>query len=103
MLKGIELFIKEAIWEFNLDEQQIYVVGFNQGAAMAQSLAMVMGNAIRGTAALSGYLPEFAALEYSKKRWINLKSLFPTGNMIMIFQLNGQNMPSVFSTTMIRT
>ncbi len=34
---------------------------------MAQSLAMVMGNAIRGTAALSGYLPEFAALEYSKK------------------------------------
>ena len=67
VLKGIELFIKEAIWEFNLDENQIYVVGFNQGAAMAQSLAMVMGNAIRGTAALSGYLPEFAALEYSKK------------------------------------
>ena len=23
VLKGIELFIKEAIWEFNLDEQQI--------------------------------------------------------------------------------
>lgn len=102
VLKGIELFIKEAIWEFNLDEQQIYVVGFNQGAAMAQSLAMVMGNAIRGTAALSGYLPEFAALEYSKKQWTNLKSLFLTVNMIMIFRLNGQSMPSVFSMTMTR-
>ncbi len=67
VLKAVEAFIFEAIQEFNLDEKQIYVVGFNQGAAMAQSLAMVMGNAIRGTAALSGYLPEFAALEYSKK------------------------------------
>lgn len=85
-----------------MDEKQIYVVGFNQGAAVAQSLAMVMGNAIRGTAALSGYLPEFAALEYSKKRWINPRSLFLTGNMIMIFQLIGQSMPSDFSMTMAR-
>lgn len=67
VLKGIEAFIKEAVQEYNLDEQQLYVVGFNQGAALAQSLAMVMGDTIRGTAALSGYLPEFAALEYSKK------------------------------------
>ena len=67
VLKGIEAFIKDAVQEYNLDEQQLYVVGFNQGAAVAQSLAMVMGDMIRGTAALSGYLPEFAALEYSKK------------------------------------
>ena len=67
VLKGVEAFIHEAIKEFDLDDKQIYVVGFNQGAAMAQSLAMVMGNAIRGTVALSGYLPEFAALEYSKR------------------------------------
>lgn len=67
VLKGVETFILEAIQEFQLDEKQIYVVGFNQGAAVAASLAMVMGNAIRGTAVLSGYLPEFAALEYSKK------------------------------------
>lgn len=67
VIKFTEEFIVEAIEEYNLDAKQIYVVGFNQGAAVAQSLAMVMGNAIRGTAALSGYLPEFAALEYSKK------------------------------------
>lgn len=67
VLKGIESFILDAIQEFQLDEKQIYVVGFNQGGAMAASLAMVMGNALRGTAVLSGYLPEFAALEYSKK------------------------------------
>lgn len=67
VLKGVENFIAEAVKEFDLDEKQLYVVGFNQGAAMAQSLAMIMGNKLRGTAALSGYLPEFAALEYSKK------------------------------------
>jgi phospholipase/carboxylesterase len=67
VLKGTESFILEAVEEYNLDPKQLYVVGFNQGAAIAQSLAMVMGNTLRGTAALSGYLPEFAALEYSKK------------------------------------
>ncbi|MEK4627957.1 MAG: dienelactone hydrolase family protein [Solibacillus sp.] len=67
VLKATESFILEAVEEYNLDPKQLYVVGFNQGAAIAQSLAMVMGNALRGTVALSGYLPEFAALEYSKK------------------------------------
>lgn len=67
VIKETENFITEAIAEYNLDPKQIYVVGFNQGAALAQSLAVVMGNAIRGTAALSGYLPEFVALQYSKK------------------------------------
>lgn len=67
VIKFTESFIREAIEQYDLDPKQIYVVGFNQGAAIAASLAMVMGNAIRGTAVLSGYLPEFAALEYSKK------------------------------------
>ncbi|ATP41160.1 esterase [Solibacillus sp. R5-41] len=67
VIKVTENFIHEAIEEYKIDPTQIYVVGFNQGAAVAQSLAVVMGNAIRGTASLSGYLPEFVALEYSKK------------------------------------
>lgn len=67
VVKVTEDFIYEAIEAYNLDANQIYVVGFNQGAAIAQSLAVVMGNAVRGTVALSGYLPEFVALEYSKK------------------------------------
>ena len=62
----IKAFIFEAILQFNLDMEKIYVVGFNQGAVVAQTLALVMGSAIRGTAALSGYLPEFVAVEYNK-------------------------------------
>lgn len=102
VLKGIEAFIKEAVQEYNLDEQQLYVVGFNQGAALAQSLAMVMGDTIRGTAALSGYLPEFAALEYSKKRWMVLRFSFHMVNMTTTIRLNGLSMQSVSSMTMAR-
>lgn len=59
-------FIAEAISKFNIDPEHIYVVGFNQGAVVAQSLALVMGNLIRGTVVLSGYLPEFVKVEYNK-------------------------------------
>ena len=61
-----QAFIFEAIQKFELDLEKIYVVGFNQGAVVAQTLALVMGSAIRGTVALSGYLPEFVEAEYNK-------------------------------------
>lgn len=59
-------FIAEAMLNYEIDPEQIYVVGFNQGAVLAQSLALVMGNMIRGTVVLSGYLPEFVKVEYNK-------------------------------------
>ena len=66
VIQFTQAFIFEAIQEFNLDMEKIYVVGFNQGAVIAQTLAVVMGSAIRGTAALSGYIPEFVTVEYNK-------------------------------------
>ena len=59
-------FIAEAMLHYEIDPAHIYVVGFNQGAVVAQSLALVMGNMVRGTAVLSGYLPEFVKVEYNK-------------------------------------
>jgi len=66
VIKFTQAFIFEAIQEFNLDMEKIYIVGFNQGAVVAQTLALVMGSAIRGTVALSGYIPEFVTVEYNK-------------------------------------
>ena len=40
VVKFTEEFILEAIEEYNLDPKQIYVVGFNQGAVVAQTLAV---------------------------------------------------------------
>lgn len=85
VLKYTEAFILEAIEEYNLDKEQIYIVGFNQGAVVAQTLAMVMGEAIRGTAVLSGFMPEFAALEYSKKSMENSKIFISHGTYDYVY------------------
>jgi len=66
VIQFTQAFIFEAIQQFNLDMEKIYVVGFNQGAVVAQTLALVMGSAIRGTVALSGYIPDFVTVEYNK-------------------------------------
>lgn len=85
VVKFTEAFILEAIAEYNLDIEKIYVIGFNQGAVVAQTLALVMGNAIRGTAALSGYLPEFVAVEYNKLPMNNSKIFISHGEYDFVY------------------
>ena len=67
VLTYIQSFIQEAIVEFGLDEEQIYVLGFSQGAVLAQSLALTMGSVIRGVVALSGYVPDFVKMDYAQQ------------------------------------
>ena len=66
VLTYIQSFIHEAIAEYELDKEQIYVLGFSQGAVLAQSLALTMGSVIRGVVALSGYVPEFVQTDYKR-------------------------------------
>lgn len=85
VVKFTEEFILEAIEEYNLDPKQIYVVGFNQGAVVAQTLALAMGETLRGTAVLSGFMPEFVALEYSKKAMDNSKIFISHGTYDYVY------------------
>jgi phospholipase/carboxylesterase len=75
VLMYIQSFIHEAIAEYELDEEQIYVLGFSQGAVLAQSLALTMGNVIHGVVALSGYIPDFVRLDY-KRQAVNHLNIF---------------------------
>lgn len=59
-------FVKEAIEEYHVDPQKVYIIGFNQGAVIAQTLALFLGNEIAGTVALSGYMPDFVNSDYKK-------------------------------------
>ncbi|TQR18704.1 alpha/beta hydrolase [Psychrobacillus vulpis] len=63
----IQAFIHEAIEEYELNPDKIFVVGFSQGAVLAQTLALTMGNVISGVVALSGYIPDFVKGEYSNR------------------------------------
>lgn len=67
VLTYIQNFIYEAIEEYGLDKEGIYVLGFSQGAVLAQSLALTMGDVISGVLALSGYVPDFVKTEYKKR------------------------------------
>ena len=70
-----QAFIFEAIQEYNIALDQVYVLGFNQGAVLAQSLSVVMGNTIRGAVVLSGFMPDFVENEY-KKAEMNRSNIF---------------------------
>lgn len=65
VLVALQRFMLEAIDEHQIDPHKVYVLGFSQGAILAQSLAFVMGNLIRGVVALSGYIPKFVTEEYA--------------------------------------
>lgn len=60
-------FIEEAITEYPIDAEKIFLMGFSQGAILAKSLAFTMGKEkLAGVVALSGYIPEFVKTEYQK-------------------------------------
>ena len=76
----IQAFIREAIAEYHLDEKQIMLVGFSQGAVLAQTLAITMGKEIKAVAALSGYLPDFVRDQYRKESINHLKIFISHGD-----------------------
>lgn len=91
-------FIFEAIQQFELDVEQIYVVGFNQGAVVAGTLAVVMGSAIRGTAVLSGFIPEFVELEYKKLPMEKSKVFISHGEYDYVYPLTwGEKSAALFT------
>lgn len=98
VLTYIQAFISEAIDEYALDKEQIYVLGFSQGAVLAQSLAFTMGNAIRGVVALSGYLPDFVKEEYKKHPVNHLNIFISHGEFDYVIPLQwGENSKDYFN------
>jgi phospholipase/carboxylesterase len=57
-------FIDYAVKTYPLDLNQLYLLGFSQGAIVSMTLAATLGNKIKGVVALSGYIPQFVKEEY---------------------------------------
>lgn len=78
----IAKFIEEAATEFPLNLKELYILGFSQGAVLANSLAFVMGNQkLAGVVALSGYIPDFVKTDYKKKSVDSLPIYIAHGTM----------------------
>lgn len=60
-------FINYAIEKYDLDREQLYLLGFSQGAIVSMALGLILGERIKGIVALSGYIPTFVKEEYKTK------------------------------------
>ncbi|MEH7502648.1 esterase [Neobacillus drentensis] len=68
-------FIDYASAEYPLDKNQLFLLGFSQGAILSMTLGLTLGNRIKGIIALSGYIPAFVKEEYNIQP-VNELSLF---------------------------
>lgn len=74
-------FIDYATEQYSLDKNHLYLLGFSQGAVMSLTLALTLGNRIKGIMALSGYVPKFVKEEYEKKSVDGLSAFISHGEM----------------------
>jgi len=63
-VEKLEAFIEYATEKYPIDTGKRYVLGFSQGAILAMTLALTMGDRLKGIVALNGYVPEFVKTEY---------------------------------------
>jgi phospholipase/carboxylesterase len=68
-------FIEYASKQYPLNLSQLYLLGFSQGAILSMTLALILGDRIKGVVALSGYIPGFVKEEYEIKP-VDKTSLF---------------------------
>ncbi|GIN86277.1 phospholipase [Heyndrickxia sporothermodurans] len=73
-------FIDYASENYPLDSNQLYLMGFSQGAIVSMTLASTLGNKIKGVVALSGYIPQFVKEEY----------IINPGNQLSVFISHGE-------------
>lgn len=63
-INELEKFIEYTKEKYPIDVNEIYLMGFSQGAILSMTLGLKLGNRIKGIIALSGYLPAFVKEEY---------------------------------------
>ncbi|RIX49367.1 esterase [Paenibacillus nanensis] len=63
-VQNLEAFIRYATAKYPIDPGKRYLLGFSQGAILTMTLALVMGEQLKGIVALNGYIPDFVKTEY---------------------------------------
>lgn len=81
VIKDLQAFIEAVVEEYPIDSEQLFLLGFSQGAILSQSLALIMGNQIKGIVALSGYIPAFVKEEYARQPVNKLNAFISHGEI----------------------
>ncbi|MDT9720260.1 alpha/beta hydrolase-fold protein [Paenibacillus sp. ClWae2A] len=86
-VQGLQQLIVDLSAKYAIDPTRRYIAGFSQGAIMAMTLSLIMGDAIKGIVAMSGYIPQFVKDEYKLQPDSELSVFISHGDQDHLFPL----------------
>lgn len=84
-VQHLEAFIHYASEKYPIDSSKRYLLGFSQGAILSMTLALTMGEQLKGIVALNGYVPEFVKTEYSLRSLKEVSIFISHGEFDSVF------------------
>lgn len=88
VIEKLEDFIDNAPTRYPIDTSKQFLLGFSQGAILSMTLALKMGNKIKGIVVLSGYIPKHVKETYPIKKVHELSIFIAHGEFDQVFPLN---------------
>lgn len=86
-VQQLEAFIQYASAEYPVDISRRYLLGFSQGAILSITLALTMGEQLKGIVALNGYVPDFVKTEYPHRSVENVSMFISHGEYDSVFPI----------------
>ncbi|MEK4884661.1 alpha/beta hydrolase-fold protein [Bacillus sp. FSL W8-1127] len=80
-------FIEYTFQQYPIDSDRVYFIGFSQGAILSMTLALALGDTVKGMVAMNGYIPSFVKEEYPIKSISHLSVFLTQGESDSIFPL----------------
>ncbi|MEN0648783.1 dienelactone hydrolase family protein [Caldifermentibacillus hisashii] len=78
-IKSVDDFILFATKNYPIDENNLFLMGFSQGAILSMTYAIIHSGKIKGVLALSGYIPAFIKEEYKNAELTQLNLFISHG------------------------
>ncbi|MBE3569178.1 MAG: dienelactone hydrolase family protein [Bacillales bacterium] len=86
-IEKLKEFIEYAFRQYPINSNKVYLIGFSQGAILSMSLALILGDTVKGIVAMNGYIPSFVKEEYPLKSISHLSVFLTQGESDPIFPL----------------
>lgn len=86
-IANLESFIQYATDKYPINPECRYMLGFSQGAILSMSLALKLGNQLKGIVALSGYVPDFVKNEYPLQSVEDMSVFISHGELDSVFPI----------------
>ncbi|HEY8889557.1 MAG TPA: hypothetical protein VIM70_04835 [Clostridium sp.] len=88
VVANLKEFINNAPKSYPIDTTNQYLLGFSQGAILSMTLALIMGDKLKGIIALSGYIPKHVKVKHVTKPLSNLLVFISHGEFDPIFPVS---------------